>query len=79
MRWTISARRSAPISSVTGMPETLVFDTTGTIWSPWPPSTKPVTSWADTFSSQAMNVRNRAVSSTPAMPKTRSLVKPASW
>ncbi len=61
------------------MPATEVFETTGTIWSPWPPSTKPVTSCTETCSSHAMNVRKRAVSSTPAMPKQRSRVSPVSF
>ena len=55
-----------------GIPATLVYDVTGTIGSPWPPSTKPVTSRTDTPSSQARKVRKRAESSTPAMPITRS-------
>ena len=44
--------------------------------SPWPPSTKAWVSSTDTPSSSAMNVRKRAESSTPAMPRTRSRGKP---
>ena len=38
--------------------------------SPWPPSTKAVTSSTETLNSSARNQRNRAESSTPAMPTT---------
>ncbi len=38
-----------------------------------------MTSRADTPSSHARNVRKRAVSSTPAIPITRSRGRPASW
>ena len=36
---------------------TVVAVTTGTIWSPWPPSTSACTSFTDEPVSQAMNVR----------------------
>ncbi len=44
--------------------------------SPWPPSTKPVTSSTETPNSCARNSRNRALSSTPAMPTTRCFGRP---
>src|SRR5213076_2137873 len=57
--------------------------TTGTIWSPCPPSTIAVTSFTDDRVSQAMKVENRAVSRIPAIPKTRSFGQPetvlATW
>ena len=54
------------------MPATVVKRGSGTIVSPWPPSTNDETFSTDTFSSIAMNVLMRAESSTPAMPITRS-------
>ena len=64
-------------------PPTVVAETTGTIWSPWPPSTSAVTSFTDAPVSQAMKVEKRAVSRIPAMPKTRSFGQPetglATW
>ena len=57
------------------MPPTFVAETTGTIWSPWPPRTTAVTSLTDTSSSCAMNVEKRAVSRMPAMPTTRCFLK----
>ena len=48
----------------------------GTIVSPWPPSTNAWMFSTDTFSSIAMNARMRAESSTPAMPMTRSRGNP---
>src|SRR6266566_6891906 len=48
----------------------------GTIVSPWPPSTIAWMSSTDTSSASARNARYRAVSSTPAMPSTRSRGKP---
>src|ERR1041384_4008927 len=44
--------------------------------SPWPPSTKAVTSSTETSNSSARNSRKRALSSTPAMPTTRLAGKP---
>ena len=83
VRSTIASMRSAETSCVSGMPPTVVAETTGTIWSPWPPSTIAVTSLAEAPVSQAMKVLKRAVSRMPAMPKTRSLGKPetsfATW
>ena len=65
------------------MPPIDVAETTGTIWSPCPPSTIAVTSLAEVPVSQAMKVLNRAVSRIPAMPKTRSRGHPetcfATW
>ena len=52
------------------MPATVEYSTTGTIVSPWPPSTKAVTSWTETPNSSARKWRKRALSSTPAMPTT---------
>src|SRR5438093_485291 len=48
----------------------------GTIVSPWPPRTIAWMSRTDTSSASDRNVRYRAVSSTPAMPITRSRGKP---
>ena len=66
-----------------GTPPTVVAETTGTIWSPWPPSTIAVTSLTDMPVSQAMKVEKRAVSRIPAIPKTRSFGQPetlsATW
>ena len=62
-------------SSGSGTPPTFVADTTGTIWSPWPPRTTAVTSFTDTSSSCAMKVEKRAVSRIPAMPTTRCFLK----
>ena len=53
--------------------------TTGTIWSPWPPSTIAVTSFTDAFVAQAMNVEKRAVSRIPAIPNTRSFGQPETF
>ena len=47
--------------------------------SPWPPSTKAWVLVTETPSSQAMKVRKRAESSTPAMPMTRSRGKPLAF
>src|SRR5690348_27992 len=44
--------------------------------SPWPPSTKAVTSSTDTLNSSARKYRKRAESSTPAMPTTRLARRP---
>ena len=61
----------------------MVAETTGTIWSPWPPSTIAVTSFTDAPVSQAMKVEKRAVSRMPAIPNTRSFGQPealfATW
>jgi hypothetical protein len=70
-------------SSASGIPATAVADTTGTIWSPWPPSTIAVTSLTETSSSCAMKAEKRAVSRIPAMPTTRCFgnreVESATW
>src|SRR6266699_976662 len=58
------------------MPETVVYDTRGTMVSPWPPSTIAWMSSTDTSSASARNARYRAVSSTPAIPITRSRGNP---
>ena len=57
----------------------MVADTTGTIWSPCPPSTMAVTSLAEAPVSWAMNVLKRAVSRIPAMPRTRSRGQPETF
>jgi hypothetical protein len=57
----------------------VVAETTGTIWSPWPPSTIAVTSFNDDPVSHAMNVEKRAVSRIPAMPNTRSFGQPETF
>jgi len=54
------------------MPETVLYLGSGTMLSPWPPSTVAVMSSTDTPSSMDMNVRKRALSSTPAIPMMRS-------
>ena len=53
----------------------MVAETTGTIWSPWPPSTIAVTSLTEQPVSQAMKAEKRAVSRIPAIPKTRFFLK----
>ena len=58
------------------MPATVEYRGSGTMVSPWPPSTNAVTFSTDTLSSRAMNVRKRAESRTPAMPTTRLCGKP---
>ncbi len=60
------------IRSVIGMPATVEYRGSGTIVSPWPPSTNAWTFSTDTPSSFAMKERMRAESRTPAMPMTRS-------
>ena len=62
-----------------GTPPTVVAETTGTIWSPWPPSTIACTSFTEVPVSQAMNVEKRAVSRIPAMPMTRSFGQPETF
>ncbi|MNK84124.1 hypothetical protein D3C87_1039640 [compost metagenome] len=76
MRATIAAILSAGNSSVSGIPETEAWRTSGIIASPWLPITKPVTSLTETFNSSAMNTRKRAESRQPPIPKTRSRGKP---
>ena len=83
VRSTMAWIRSSGTSFRSGTPPTLVAETTGTIWSPWPPSTIAVTSFSEAPVSQAMNVEKRAVSRMPAIPKTRSFGQPetllATW
>ena len=83
MRSTIFEIRPFGTSCSSGTPPTVVADTTGTIWSPCPPSTIAVTSFTDRPVSQAINAAKRAVSRIPAMPTTRSFGKPetafATW
>ena len=55
-----------------GMPLTVEKRGSGTIVSPWPPSTMACTFSMETSRASQMNVRMRAESSTPAMPITRS-------
>ena len=59
-----------------GTPATVEKRGSGTMVSPWPPSTKAWTFSTDTPSSRAMKVRMRALSRTPAIPKTRCLGRP---
>jgi hypothetical protein len=61
------------------MPPTVVAETTGTIWSPWPPRTIAVTSLTEDCVFQAMNVEKRAVSRIPAIPNTRSFGQPLTF
>jgi hypothetical protein len=68
----IASIASFDSSSVIGMPATVEYRGSGTIVSPWPPSTNEWTFSTDTFSSMATNVLMRAESSTPAMPMMRS-------
>ena len=76
VRLQIASMRSFGSRSVIGMPATVEYRGSGTIVSPWPPSTNAWMFSTETFSSIAMNVRMRAESSTPAMPMTRSRGKP---
>ena len=75
MAWRVWASRNF----VTGTPATVHIEITGTIESPWPPRTIAWTSSIETFAASAMNMRNRAESSAPAMPTTRSRGKPVSF
>ena len=83
VRSTIAWIASSLASFRTGTPPTVVAETTGTISSPWPPSTIAVTSFTEAPVSQAMKVEKRAVSRIPAIPKTRSFGQPltllATW
>ena len=79
VRSTIAWIRSAATSLVSGTPPTVVAETTGTIWSPCPPSTIARTSFTDAPVSQAMNVEKRAVSRMPAIPNTRSRGQPETF
>ena len=79
VRSTIASIASAEASFVSGTPPTDVAETTGTIWSPWPPSTIAVTSFAEAPVSQAMKALKRAVSRMPAMPSTRSRGQPETF
>ena len=79
VRSTIAWIRSSATSLRSGTPPTVVAETTGTIWSPWPPSTIAVTSLIDAPVSQAMKAEKRAVSRMPAMPTTRSFGQPETF
>ena len=79
VRSTIAWMRSSLTSLRSGTPPTVVAETTGTIWSPWPPSTIACTSFTDEPVSHEMNVEKRAVSRMPAMPKTRSFGQPETF
>ena len=79
VRSTIASIACAEASFVSGTPPTDVAETTGTIWSPCPPSTIAVTSLAEAPVSHAMNVLKRAVSRMPAMPSTRSRGQPETF
>ena len=74
----ISLSRASGMRSVTGCVPTVVKRGRGVIVSPWPPSSIALMSRIETPSSILRNVRKRAVSSTPAMPITRSDGKPDS-
>src|SRR5881398_760222 len=79
VRSTIAWMSSSPTSLRSGTPPTVVALTTGTIWSPWPPSTIAVTSLTDEPVAHAMNVEKRAVSRMPAIPNTRRLSQPETF
>ena len=83
VRSTIAWISSSATSLRSGIPPTVVALTTGTIWSPWPPSTIAVTSLTDEPVFHAINVEKRAVSRMPAIPNTRCFGQPdtcfATW
>ena len=56
------------ITSINGMPLMEVCAGRGTIASPWPPKTMPLTSSTETFSFFAMKLLYRDASRMPAMP-----------
>ena len=64
---------------VKAVTEQVVAETTDTIWSPWPPSTTALTSLTEAPVSHAMKVAKRDVSSTPAIPTTRSRGQPETF
>ena len=70
VRSTILAIRDRVVSWSSGTPPTVVAETTGTIWSPCPPSTIACTSLTDLPVSHEMKAAKRAVSRMPAMPTT---------
>ena len=76
VRFTILSIVSLSMNSESGTPAMVVYRTSGTIESPWPPRTSAWMSFTDTFSASAMNDRYRAVSRMPAMPITRDRSKP---
>ena len=57
------------------MPPTVVLPTTGTIVSPWPPSTYASIERTETSNSLARKAENLAVSKIPAIPTTFFLSK----
>jgi hypothetical protein len=57
VRPTIEARASGAMSWLTGMPETVVYETSGTMVSPWPPSTMAWMSSTEASSASARNMR----------------------
>ena len=61
------------------MPPTVVGPTVGTIVSPWPPRTYAWTTSTETFNSSAKKLLYLAVSKTPAIPTTFSLLKPLTF
>ena len=58
------------------MPAQVEYRGSGTIVSPWPPSTNAVTFSTETFNASARKHRMRAESRTPAMPITRFFGNP---
>src|SRR3546814_12820505 len=72
VRWTIASifywvDQPILMRSGTGMPATVEYSTTGTIVSPWPPSTKAVTSSTETSNSSERKWRKRHETSPPAL------------
>ena len=72
VRSMIASTRSGGSSSVIGIPATVEYRGSGTISSPWPPSTKACVFSTLTFNSMAMKARMRALSKMPACPMIRS-------
>jgi hypothetical protein len=61
---------------VSGTPPTVAWRMTGTMSSPWPPSTSASTSRIEHPTASATKHLKREVSSTPAMPHTMLDLKP---
>ncbi len=76
MRFTIASSLSLEIRFVTATPLIVHAESTGTMSSPWPPSTIVRTSLMLAFASRARKSENRALSSTPAIPTTFFESKP---
>ena len=75
-RVTIAATEASPSTSASGRPAALACDSGITISSPWLPSATARTCPGRSPAAWATRARNRAVSSTPAMPITRAAGKP---